>query len=481
MRRPQRVLLALAGLVALALLGWLLSRETPATSLATAPEAPSLASPRAPSPEPASRVLQTPEKTPRGEVVPPITRLPPPGTPIIEEVTLDKRSVCFNEDVTVTVRARTPGGRDDAFLRYRVAGEEGPVVSLRRLSLDTPGGLPERGGSGVTVSGREGTSVSVPLPDLEVRDCRVPDEFELVHTLEPGTDGVVHLLTSPIGHNPDLDAVRARGVDDAPPFVPVLYRWSFGDGTTAETGEGSIVHDFGARPQTARYAYFHVRCEAVDAQGRTLTASKSLELKNPAFESFMNQGTVLLLSQPGPAEGGGQGPVTVPVRLWSTWTTPLTVTAVRLRRHRGPELRHADERHPPSTPSVEELSPGALGASRITPEGIVARVRFDPERDRDVVAQEFRLEGTTAEGWPVKGRFLVTHPALGSLERRMLVDGEWRARVLRARALLDKTDVTAEEVMALEAEGRFLDLPRAFQGTPPPGFDPPAPPAQEDW
>jgi hypothetical protein len=64
----------------------------------------------------------------------------------------------------------------------------------------------------------------------------------------------------------------------------------------------------------------------------------------------------------------------------------------------------------------------------------------------------------------------------------MLVDGEWRSKVLRARAHLDKADVTEKEVMDLEGEGLYVALPRAFRGTPPPGFSPPAPVAQaEEW
>ncbi|WPB79971.1 hypothetical protein KYC5002_12595 [Archangium violaceum] len=483
MRLSKKVLLALAGLAALVLLGWWLTRAEPAApTLASAPEPRPPQALRAPPPEASTR-RPGPGRTPQGELVPPITRLPPPRAPIIEEISFDKRSVCFNEDVTVTVRARTPGGQDDAFLRYRVAGEEGPVVSLRRLSLGSSGGLPERGGYTVTVTGREGMHVTAPLPELEVRNCRVPDEFELVHSPQPGTDGLVGLSTSPIGHNPDLDAVLARGKDDAPPFLPVKYVWSFGDGATAETVENSVVHDFGRRPQTTRYSYFLVKCEAVDAQGRTLTASKSIELKNPAFESFMNQGMVRLRSQPWPALVGEDGRVTVPVRLWHAWTSPVTVTAVRMRRHRGMELRHSDERNPPSSPTVEELPASlALGAPSIPLDGLFMNVTFEPERDRDVVAKEVRVEGLTAEGWPLKGHFIATRPGLDPLERRMLVDGEWRAKMLRARAHLDRRDVTAEEVMNLEAQGLFEDLPRAFQGTPPPGFEPPEPqPSEEEW
>ena len=475
--RPQRkAVFILAGLVMLALLVGLLSREAPRSPVSSAsqeasPHAPRIG-PRASPPLPAH---VAPGKAPTEPRMPPIASLPPPQAPVIESISFDKPSVCFNEEVLITVQARTSDGREDPFLRYRVAGEEGPVVSLRRLSVPSPrGGPPERGGYTVTVSGREGTHVTVPLPSLEVKDCRVPDEFELVHALEPGTQGVVRLIASPVGHNPDLDAVREHGVDDSPPFVPVRYVWSFGDGTTAETHEDTVVHDFGSRPQTTLYSYFLVTCEAFDARGRTLTARKSLELKNPAFEAFATRGTVLLLAQPLPAEEEAPGRFVVPIRLWHPWRTPITVTSVRTRRHPGLELHRADERAPPSTPPTEEvLATAALGTSQIPPGGVLVPVRFDPEHDRDIAAKEFRIDGETSEGWPVKGRFMAVRPGLDPVDHRMLVDGEWRLKVLRARAHLREADVSAQEVMDLEGQGLYGDLPRAFQGTPPPGFAPP--------
>jgi hypothetical protein len=485
--RRNKTLFAVAGLAALALLGWFLLREERPEPLSAGPvDLPSggpHAGVEAPGMAPSTQAPRGPERQPSGEPVPPIARLPPPAAPVIEEVSVDKKSVCFNEDVRVTVKARTPGGADDAFLRYRVGGEAGPVVSLRRLSVSSQGGLPERGGYTVSVTGRDGTHATVPLPDIEVKDCRLPNEFELVHSLEPGSEDVVRLTASPIGHNPDIDSVVAKGRDDNPFFHPVRYVWSFDDGTTVETTEGTVVHDFSARAQTALYSYFLVRCEAFDAKGDSLGASKAIELKNPAFEAFMTKGTVRLLAQPGPATADGEGRLTVPVRLWHQWGTPITVKAVKLRRHRSVELQHADERNPPSRPAVEELFPDhVLGASRIASSGIVTQVQFEPERDRDVAAKEFRLEGETAEGWPVKGSFMTIRPGLDPVVRRMLVDGEWRSKVLRARAHLDKADVTEKEVMDLEGEGLYVELPRAFRGTPPPGFSAPAPVAQaEEW
>lgn len=468
-----------SALLVLALLGFLLTRGGPERSREVAQER--AAAPEAPTGEvapPSPRAL-APQRGPSGEPVPPVQTLPPPSTPTIEEVVLDKKSVCFNEDVLVTVRARTPDGRDDAFLRYRVGDEEGPVVSLRRLSSATSG-LPERGGLLVTVFGRDGSRASVPLPPLEVRECRVPNEFELVASVEPGSDGVVRLVASPIGHNPDVDEVARTGKDTSPTFQPVKYSWTFGDGSTVETSEGSVVHDFGQRPQASLFSYFLVTCEASDAQGNTLVARKSVELKNPAFEQFMTKGTVRLLASPAPARVEADGRVTVPVRLWHTWASPVRVTAVKLRRHRGVELNTSDESNPPSTPSVEPLSAGALGAVTIPGGGWVAPLSFDAASDRDVVAKEFRVEGVTPEGWPVRGTFVVTRPEVDPVVRRMLVDLEWRSKVLRARKHLDKAEVTEKEVRDLEGAGLFLDMPRAFEGTPPPGFAPPSPPSAED-
>lgn len=475
MSRQKKVVLTCT-LLALALLGLVLPRREPERPPEATPDAAAPASRAAaePSPYPGARA---PQRTPSGEPVPPLQALPPPRTPTIEAVLLDKKAVCFNEDVLVTVQARTPDGVDDAFLRYRVGDEEGPVVTLRRLS--TSGAMPERGAPQVTVFGRDGTRVSVPLPALEVKDCRVPNEFELVSSVEPGSGGLVRLIASPIGHNPDVEAVAREGVDTAPHFKPVKYLWAFGDGTTAETPEDTVVHDYGGRAQATLYSYFLVTCEAVDAQGQKLVARKSVELKNPAFEQFMTKGTVRLLASPAPAQVEEDGRVTVPVRLWHPWTSPIQVTSVKLRRHRGLELATGDESSPPSTPTVEPLPAGVLGAVRIPASGWMASLSFDAS-ERDVVAKELRVEGQTPEGWPVRGTFVVTRPEVDPVVRRMLVDRDWRAKVLRAREHLDKADVTEKEVRDLEGAGLFTDLPQAFQGTPPPGFAPPAPPSPED-
>jgi hypothetical protein len=482
MSRRKKALLVSA-LLALAALLWFVLRAGPVSPAAPAPVAAS--TPReveAAQEEAPTLFPRVPQRRASGEVVPPLERLPPARTPVIEEISFDKKSVCFNEDLQVTVRARA-GGLDDAFLRYRVAGMEGPVVSLRRLTLGSSLERPERGGYTVTVSGRDGTHVTVPLPGIEVKDCRLPNEFELVHAPEPGSEGRVRFTASPVGHNPDLDAFLAKGVDESPTFQPVRYVWSFGDGTTVETTEGTVVHDYGARPQTTLYSYFLVKCEAFDAAGQSLGASKAIELKNPAFETFVKQGVVQLLAQPQPARVDADGRVTVPVRLWHQRTTPVTVTSVKVRRHRGEALGSADEAHPPPTPAVEELFVApALGTSVISAGGTLAQVAFDQESDRDVAAKEFRLEGQTPEGWPVRGHFLVSRPDLDPVVRRMLVDAEWRAKVLRARLHLKKAEVTEKEVMDLEGEGVYVSLPRAFQGTPPPGFAPPEPQvALEQW
>lgn len=475
MRRPKQVAIA-AAVLALALLLWWLRSEQPTSPETPAPGAPTSASVEPSPDEPPTLFPRVPRRRVNGTPVPPIERLPPPGAPVIDEVLVDKRSVCVNEDVRVTVKAHVPGGLDDAFLRYRVAGQEGPVVTLRRLTMAAPGPLQERGGYTVLVTGRDGTHASVPLPDIEVKECRLPNEFELVYTREPGTVGTVRLAASPIGHNPDIDSVREKGVDSNPRFQPVRYVWTFGDGTTEESTESFVVHDFGERPQTSAYSYFSVTCEAVDAKGQKLTASRTLELENPAFETFVRKGTVPLLSHARPA-AVEDGLVTVPVRVWHQWASPITVKSVKVRRHRGSELMNADESHPPARPADEELFAAlALGSATVPPGGLVVPVRFDAESDKDIAAKEFLVEGETPEGWPVKGRFVATRPDMDPVVRRMLVDRDWRLKVLRARQQLKKAGITEKEILDLEGEGLFTDLPHAFEGTPPPGFAPPPPP-----
>jgi len=389
-----------------------------------------------------------PRPRPPGGAGPGSVDAPPP---IIDEITVEKTEVCEGEENLITVHAHTPDGADDAFLHGVIDGAPGlsvPVVSFRNRD----GTIPPRS---ILVFGRGDAPVEVPLPDFEVKECMAERRVVIDFRLQPNTESEFEL------------SARIQELAAAAPFQPVRWRWDFGDGTTAETTDPWVVHDFeGRRQDQTLYASLAIRVEAIDAAGARVAGRHTIVIQNRPFANLAFAGTVTLSVRLTPRfpERGPDGRVRGRVRLWHHRPDPVTIERVVARRN------YHDQRPYQERPvDVEAL----LGTRTIPPAGIEIAVELDTAAEPDLFSIDYWLEGTSAEGLPVRGFFpVMTPPKLPTADDHQPVrDPALGARIRRARELLGKDYVTDEDLWALDRRGAFDDLP-APGSTPPSGTPP---------
>ncbi len=394
----------------------------------------------------------------------------PAETPVIHSVTVEKRSVCQMEENLVTVHASTPSGRDDAHLRYGVHGHEGRSVPLKVDLFQAEQPLE------VSVYGREGTHASAPIPRFEVRDCWAEDELALFRSQVPGKPDAFRFEARIFYRAPPVPVVP--GQPDPVPRMestlrPVRYRWTFSDGGSRDTREPWLEHDLSGRPQEALYSQVLLTCEAIAADGRTLVARHALQLRNPDFESLVRGGVVRVHAElePGGARVSSEGNVTQTVRLWHRHSTPVTLRGLKVRRLLRTELDQAMEDELQKVRAEDADVRAVLGGQVVVPpEGLTVTLGFASGAEGHLAAQEYLLEGTSADGLAARGTLTVMRPGLPPMTQRMLSDAAYQARVLRARAFLGRTDVTEDEVQGLlkHADGVYADLDMD-EGLPPAG------------
>jgi len=393
--------------------------------------------------------------------MPPAQAAPPAAPPLIVEVKLEKAETCIGEENLVTVRAHTAEGRDDAYLRYRVDSLPGPAVPLRVY----PSGFDSQPVPRfVTVTGRHGASTQAELPSWRINDCRKsPDLFLGYHRAENSPREAELRFVADVLYPVSIDEAQSP-----PPLRIDRYRWSFGDGQTAETSEPTVVHDYSDRPQTTLASYFLVTCEAVDVDGNTVRGRVSVELENPVFDAFMHRGTVALKVDYRPREATVSGGVLEQrVHLSHHWPEPVHLERARVRVHLKSGLA-VDDRAAKEVPLA-----ALLGQTSLPPSGVEARIAWDTREEPEVLAREYLLEGRTLEGWRVAGGFTVTVPGTSRQFLAKLNNPAWRARYLRARELSPDADLSEDDLRRLEKQGLFEDLP------PPEPVSPPPPPPAE--
>jgi hypothetical protein len=426
-RRRVRLLVAgtlALGLLLAGLLGWRKPRPGPAPETAAARE-PSLAA-RARLPRLSAELRPA---TPPGAQ--------DPHLPIIDEVRLEKGEVCDGEENLVTVKAHTPENADDAFLHALVDGQPGTSVVLR-ASADQG----TRSNAQVVVFGRNGTFATADVPPFVVKDCKVPWKLLLTFRMLPNRAGTFELGARVVPHGASQ------------PFQATRYLWTFGDETGSETIQPFETHDFSRRPQRAMVSMFLVTCVAVDASGERVTGRVALQLNNLAFETFVTKGVVLIAAEPDPLFPtlGDDGLVSQRVRLWHSYERSVHIQRLR----RSPLVIG----RPAGAP--QELSVERLGVESIAP-GEAAQSKamvLDTRSEPDVYSVEYLIEGVTEDGWPARGNFAVMRPPPPPTRESHtpVNDPALKARIVRARQLLNKEVVTDEDIWRLEREGQLSDL-----------------------
>ncbi len=181
---------------------------------------------------------------------------------IIQDVILEKKTVCSGEDVLVTVAAQNPNG-SDANLAYRVGDTRGNPAVIRFIK-------PGKREFYVVVQD-EGSHIDFKKVDINVVDC--PDRVQLV------LEGKLASLKS---EEAEFEVVKKTGIGER-----CTYEWDFGDGSKATGTYGYITHNYALRDQKAFQSTFTVKVNATDSDGRTATGRCSISLPNTHYISSL--------------------------------------------------------------------------------------------------------------------------------------------------------------------------------------------------
>ncbi len=399
-----------------------------------------------------ARSVQPTQLQPGMPRVPPALAAAAPEEPIIDEILVEKSSVCEGEENLITVRAHTPGGEDDAYMHYQIGGQRGRTIPVRRYLPDdkdvTPAPLM------VSVFGRNNTVTRAEVPPFEVKRCRTPRTLALGYRMVP--NGVDEFLFHA--------RVRNNTADDA--FEAVEYHWNFGDGTEMVTAEPFVEHSYREREQDRMFADYVVTCTAVAASGERVTGRSGFELLSDSYEHFAHKGIVLLRTAMTPRFPvmDESGRVTQTATIWHDYDRPVRVTRILRGRH----SRAGQMAEPPREIDVA----GLLGSDIVPPKTpVTVRVSFDAGGEEDIFSHEYLILGESEDGWRSAGGFSVMRPPERPTREnnRPVRDPLLAAKIMRARELTGKQLVTDEDLWRLERKG-------AFEGLQPMELDP-----QKDW
>jgi hypothetical protein len=428
--RRRRGAAAVVALLALGLLGWLLLW---------------------PRPDPGSPPGETEVAPPAVELPPhlpvtlkpgfvPDSLRPPPDPPIIEEVVVEKEEVCDGEENLVTIRARAPDERDEPYLQYQVAGQPGPQAVVRYWKGAPP--------PVAQVVSRAGVVSTAPVPDVRFKECAAP-RIVLVssRTMENTEAGM-------------LFAARVRAgapAEGAPsdPFEPVLYRWNFGDGETAETREPWVEHSYEWRTQDRLYTTYLVEVEVVSTKGEIERGRHVVEHFNAEYANLAWYGVVVprWAFTPRFAVLGPDGIARVSVLLWHNQPEPIQLTRIEITREVEGEGEPAAA---PRTVAPREI----FGSDRLPPKGLEVDLALDVGAEPRGLADHYEVFGQTVDGLPAHVRFSLMRPDPPlDRESAMPVDEVSAARIHRAQEVLGKARVTEEEIWRVEQSGGMDDLP----------------------
>lgn len=444
----RRLALIGAALALLALLVFLFTRQQDRKAAPTPAVQAAVVTPPSVPPPP-------PPLAPRNPGEPLEAALPAAEAPIIDEIILEKGQVCAGEENLVTVRAHTPGNKDDRYLHYMVVADTGASVPVRlEANEDESAGTARK----IIVFGRDGTATSAELPSYPIMDCKPQRKLILARALRANTEGTF-----------TFTARITNVLATAPMDAPVVYNWEFGDGTTAQTEVPTVEHDYSGRPQETLYSQLLVSCEAIASDGEILLGRTSLELMNVAFEEVSKKGAVKLMVELTPRFPviSGDGVVEQQARIWHHRAGMVTVKRITVTRNsRSEKIK----------PHTEEVDVEAtIGTRLIPPGGIITRVFLDTKNDADLYSIDYTLEGVSEEGWMAHGNFSVMRPPDRPTREtsQPVMDAFLKAKIVRARELLHQEFVTDEDLDRLDREGRFDDLKAQAWPAPEPDVEDP--------
>jgi hypothetical protein len=421
------------GLVALALWVWWPSKPAPTatTRVAVAGAAP-------------TAKTEQPRRRPPVSAITRAQRVP--SRPVIDEVLVEKRSVCEGEENLITVIAHSDDGGS---LRYIVGGERGSSVPVRAF-LEPDGTQPTQY---VRVLGASDVEASVPIPRYEVRPCRAPRWIELQLRQRPNAEAHYEVTAT------------LRSTPGEPKFEAASFEWSFGDGEKQVTSSPVTEHSYDDREQVSAYSSYLIQVTAVSTRGERLVGRRGIELLNAAFDDLERVGHVTLLNRPTPRapQLGADGRVVQRFQIHHVHKQPVLLDQVVVRGHTRDDDGDAQ---------AEELDPTqVLGLDEIpTGRGVEVTLSFDAARESGLFMKSFELSGHTPDGLPASGRLTIMRPQQPPTrdDHVPVDDPALIAKIIAAQRLLDKEIVSQDEIYMLERDGRLAEEMRRTAVGPPP-------------
>lgn len=387
------------------------------------------------------------------------TPLPPQthdgeGAPIIDAITVEKTSVCRGEDVQVTVRAHDPKGTDDKWLHYVIDTQPGASQPVTYLNGDHQ--MPRR----IAVFGKNNASVTyAEVPQVTVLDCTVAQMVQITHSLVTNTEDTFRFLAR----------VVAKGTTEK--FEACSYEWDFGDGKSATTEDPWTEHGYLERKQDGLETAFQIRLRVLPCNGGSPIIGRSVLALTNVYalekESKHVSGLVIV-GDPRFPERGSDGVVrqTALIRTWEPDPVHITkITYTDTIPTNGPGV--------PNDP-VDVTPSSFLGTTTVGRDWIRVPVAYDTNQEPNWAMRRWELEGTASDGTPVYGSFtLMAPPKLDPEKSPKVTDPAFKDRLLAAMQILGRDQVSDEDLMRLEQEGKLPPSdPHAVRpaATPPPGF-----------
>lgn len=363
---------------------------------------------------------------------------------VVDEVLVEKREVCEGEENLISVRAHT-NNSTDGYLRAVALGQGTGMQIPVKAYIDGKGRttIPE-----VRLFGRDDAVLEVQVPPFIVKRCPPQAQLLVAAALMPNTTTRYRLHAR-------VRQAPARA-DSPKPFEAVRYEWSFGDGSSLTTLEPVAEHEFALRSSVGLYASFLVKVTATNVRAQSISARSGVEIYNRAFDARDRLGVVLVNVSMEPRYAQvANGVVRQRFRL-----SHQHDTAVKIERIRGKWLKE----------NVEEEIPfaGLIGADVIHPgQSIEFEMTVDTRSRPRFYGFNGDIAGKSNDGLPARGMFSLMRPSEPPTAERHtpVADPALSSRIERAMALLKQQHVSDEDLLGLERQGKFHDLPPLMQQT----------------
>ncbi len=377
--------------------------------------------------------------------------------PIIDEIVVEKTQLCKGEDNLITVKSHDPKGTDDAWIHTVIDGNLGASLPLNYVTSTTK--------RMISVASKDGLSITfAEVPHVTVLDCVTPYIVEVGYSLVPNTEDMFHF------------EIRVTPKGGARPFEVCSYEWDFGDETGLSTQTKWTDHSYLERPQVGLESTFLIKAKLLPCDGSgSISGRTALNLRNmyAAQKEFKKISGLIIIPDPRYPERGPDDVVRQNARIRTFEQDPVRVTKITYRDtipSVGPDPQEA----------VDVSVSSFLGRETVGREWITVAVSFDMKQNPSWIMRQYTFEGKTSAGERVYGSYtLMAPPKLDRETSEKVLDPEMKERIQTAMRLLNKKQVTDEDMLDLQRQGKlpWKDPTDRKPAVPPPGFVQPNTPA----